>query len=307
MTNPRADGAGTRHDGGGSLDDAIVRAHHDLLDALDFEVLGDDRFRATSERSRFGRTFGGQLLAQALHAAAATVTDQEPASLHAYFVRSGDTDEPLDIAVTRVRDGRSLSIRQVEITQDGQTLMTAIASFHTNPTEPELVPAPPTTPRPDELPVLQDWVHEAPPELAERSRTWVDRPPPLDVRIGEPLYFLGGPHTTGARSHWMRLPVPVDGGPSFQAALLAYASDYFLLDMAFRSHPSAAPIADLVGLSLDHAIWIHRPVNFDRWHLHTQELLAMSGERGLVRGSIHDDDGHLVASVTQEVLVRSAR
>jgi len=289
---------------GGSLASDILRAHHDLLAALDFEVLDDDRFRATSERSRFGRTFGGQLLAQAFHAAARTVTGQDPDSLHAYFVRSGRIDEPLDLAVTRVRDGRSLSIRSVEISQDGATLMTAIASFHANPEGPELVVERPPVPAPDELPSLQSWVPGQPAERLASAQTWVDRPPPLDIRIGEPPYFLGGPHTGGLRSHWMRLPCPTGGGPDLHAALLTYASDYFLLDMAFRSRPDAAPMSDLMGVSLDHTVWIHRPVRFDRWHLHTQELLALSGERALVRGSIHDEDGHLVASAAQEVLVR---
>jgi acyl-CoA thioesterase-2 len=90
-------------------------------------------------------------------------------------------------------------------------------------------------------------------------------------------------------------------------ALLAYASDYFLLDMAFRSFPEAVTPARLTGLSVDHAIWIHRPVDFSKWHVHTQETLALSGQRGLVRGSIHDQSGRLVASVAQEVLVRVNR
>jgi acyl-CoA thioesterase-2 len=185
--------------------------------------------------------------------------------------------------------------------------MTATASFHADAAGPELPAALPEVPAPDALPPLQDWVPGAPADRAEQSRTWVDRPPPLDIRIGEAPCFLGGAHAATPRSHWMRLPSPVEGDPSLHAALLAYASDYFLLDMAFRADPAARPVAALMGLSLDHAIWIHRPVRFERWHLHTQELLALTGERGLVRGSVHDADGHLVASVAQEVLVRELR
>jgi acyl-CoA thioesterase-2 len=102
----------------------------------------------------------------------------------------------------------------------------------------------------------------------------------------------------------MRLPRAVGDDPVLHAALLAYASDYLLLDMAFRSHPEGGASTQFTGFSLDHALWFHRPVRFDRWHLHTQETLAISGHRGLVRGAVHDTDGHLVATAVQEVLIR---
>ena len=105
----------------------------------------------------------------------------------------------------------------------------------------------------------------------------------------------------------MRLPRDVGDDPLLHTALLAYASDYLLLDMAFRSYPKQVPNAPFTGFSLDHSLWLHHPVRFDRWHLHTQETLAISGHRGLIRGAIHDADGHLVASVMQEVLVRPLR
>jgi acyl-CoA thioesterase-2 len=105
----------------------------------------------------------------------------------------------------------------------------------------------------------------------------------------------------------MRVAGEVGDDALLHTALLAYASDFFLLDMAYRAHPE--PVADtaFVGWSLGHALWLHRPVRFDGWHLHTQETLAIAGHRGLVRGAIHDLDGRLVASVSQEVLVRPAQ
>jgi acyl-CoA thioesterase-2 len=289
-----------------TLEDAIRSAHDDLLRALRLEPIGDDRFRAGCEAGRFDRIFGGQLLAQALVAAGATVTDQEPDSLHAYFTGAGTVDQPVELSVARVREGRSLSVRRVEITQEGRPLLAAIASFHSNPSGPELVTLPRSAPRPQEVPVLQDWAAVAPSPLEATARVWIDRPPPLELRMGEPPYFMGGASQPGTRSHWMRLVRDVED-TCLQAALLAYASDYFLLDMAFRSFPEAATAARLTGLSVDHVIWIHRPVDFAKWHLHTQETLALSGQRGLVRGSIHDQTGRLVASVAQEVLVRVNR
>jgi acyl-CoA thioesterase-2 len=147
-------------------------------------------------------------------------------------------------------------------------------------------------------------VRALPPDLWQHSRSWVDQPPPLELRIGEPPTFLGGHAAAGPRAHWMRLPRDVGDDPGLHAALLVYASDYLLLDMAFRSHPEQYTPGTVTGFSIDHAVWVHRPVRFDRWHLHTQETLAITGHRGLVRGAIHDADGRLVASVVQEVLVR---
>jgi acyl-CoA thioesterase-2 len=268
--------------------------------------LGGERFRVVSEPGRFARIFGGQVIAQALLAASATVTGKDPQSLHAYFVEAGTPEQPLEIAVERVRDGRSMSMRRVTVVQGDRTLLVVMASFHTNPASPELADPPPTVPGPDQLPRLQDWVHDAAPELRPGARTWVEQPPPLDLRIGEAPTFLGGRPAAGTRSHWMRLPRDVGDDPVLHAALLAYASDYLLLDMAFRSYPEQLASTAFNGFSLDHALWFHRPVRFDGWHLYTQETLAISGHRGLIRGTIHDADGHLVASAMQEELIRPA-
>jgi acyl-CoA thioesterase II len=287
-----------------SLEGAILDSLDGLLQALALEPLGGDRFRVAAEPGRFDRVFGGQTVAQALLAASATVTGKEPHSLHAYFVEAGTPGQPLDLMVDRVRDGRSVSTRRVAAMQGERPLLTLMASFHVNPTAPERADPPPAVPGPGELPLLQDWVRDVPPELVPSSRSWVEQPPPLELRIGEAPHFLGGQPADGSRSHWMRLPRGVGGDPLLHTALLAYASDYLLLDMVFRSHPQRYTPTGFTGFSLDHAVWLHRPVRFDRWHLHTQQTLALSGHRGLVRGTIHDADGHLVASVVQEVLVR---
>jgi acyl-CoA thioesterase-2 len=289
------------------LDRAILESLDHLLRALELEPVGGDHFRVLGEPGRFDRVFGGQTVAQALLAASATVDGKDPHSLHAYFVEAGTPEEPLDLAVDRVRDGRSMATRRVTVKQGERPLLVAMASFHTNPPEPEVADPPPAVPGPDELPRLQDWVHDLPPELLGPSRYWIEQPPPLDLRLGELLNFLGGARATGPRSHWMRVPRAVGDDPLLHSALLAYASDYFLLDMAYRSHPETFPAGSFTSFSVDHAIWFHRPARFDHWHLHTQETIALSGHRGLVRGAIHDPDGHLVATVMQEVLVRPAR
>jgi acyl-CoA thioesterase-2 len=286
------------------LDAAIHSSLDSLLAALVLEPLGDDRFRATSERGRFDRLFGGQQLAQAFMAASATVEDKDPHSLHAYFVEGGTPEEPIDLVVERVRDGRSMSTRRVALLQGPRTLLTAIASFHANPETPAMPSSLPDAPHPDELPRLQEWVHRMPDESRPTGMTWVDVPPPLDMRIGEPPTFLGGSQSAGDRPHWMRVPRDVGSDPALHAALLAYASDYFLLDMVFRTHPEEIAHGTWSGSSLDHSVWIHRPVRFDQWHLHNQRTLGIVGHRGLVQGTLHDEEGRLVATVMQEVLAR---
>jgi acyl-CoA thioesterase-2 len=287
-----------------ALEKSILESLDTLERALQFERLGYNRFRATNERDRFGRIFGGQLLAQAMYAASKTVDDHAPHSLHAYFVQTGAPDTPVDIVVTPVRDGRSMATRQVTLAQGDRPLLTALASFHTNPPEPELARPPLDAPPPGDVPLLQHWVDRASAEMRPRAQTWIDVPPAVEMRIAEPTNFLGGKQTPGPRSHWMRLPRPIGADPALHSAMLTYASDYLLLDMALRNHPQPADYASIAAVSLDHAIWLHRPVSFDEWHLYTQEAVAIDGHRALVRGTIRTAAGHAVASTSQEVLIR---
>ncbi len=281
------------------LDAAISASLDDLLQALTMDVVSEDRFAVPTEASElFGRIYGGQLLAQAVVGAGATVDGKQVHSLHATFVKAGAPGRPIEVRVTRVRDGRSMAARQVSLLQEDEPLLVALVSFHDNGIEPEVGPPVPQVAPPEETPLLQQWAHD------ESGRHWVDHPPPLDIRMSEAPTFLGGNGTSQSRSHWMRLPRPVGGDPLLHAALLAYGSDFFLMDMIFRAHPAGLGPGRANGFTVDHAIWFHRPAQFDRWHLHTQEAVAIVGDRGLARGTIHHQDGRLVATVMQEVLVR---
>lgn len=287
---------------GTALEQSVLASLDTLEQALNLRSLGGNRFQASNERDRFGRIFGGQLLAQAVYAASTTVDGHPPQSLHAYFVQTGASDVGVDIAVEAVRDGRSMSTRQVTVMQGDRVLLTALASFHSNPAEPELGAPDLDVPAPHNTPLLQHWARRAPPAVRASAQTWIDVPPAVEMRIAEPTNFLGGRQSAGPRSHWMRLPRAVDD--ALHPALLAYASDYLLLDMALRNHPEPADYATIAAVSLDHSLWLHRPVRFDQWHLYTQETAALAGHRALIRGSIRDAAGHLVASTSQEVLIR---
>ncbi len=283
---------------------AILVSVDGLLRALDLQRLGSDRFKVRSEPARTSaHVYGGQLLAQALVAAAATVAGKDPHALHATFVKAGTPGRSLELAVDRVRDGRSMSTRQVTVLEEGRPLLVALVSFHNNGTEPDVASSAPEMAPPEAVPLLQHWAHELALEQRHQGRHRIEQPPPIEFRMSEAPAFLGGPSASTTRSHWMRVPSDVGDDQLLHTALLAYASDFFLMDMVFRAHPAGAGPGRSNGLSLDHAIWFHRPVRFDRWHLYTQEALAIVGDRGLVRGTIHDDDGRLAATVMQEILV----
>lgn len=283
-----------------AIDDSLAR----ILAALPFTAGDDGRFAVRAERGRFDRMFGGQMLAQAIVAANATAPGRTPQSIHAFFLESGRPAEDIEVDVRHLRDGRSMATRQVDITQDGRLLLSALTAFNETPAAPlDVAPAMPEVAAPEDTPTLQQWAAQAPAELADLAGVWIETPPPLEMRMAEALSFMGGAPAAGTRSHWMRLPRPLDD-PALEAALLAYASDYFLVDMAFRSRTESFSIAQR-GTSVDHAMWFHRPVHFDRWHLHTQETVMLADDRALVRGSMHDVDGHLVATALQEVLIRA--
>jgi acyl-CoA thioesterase-2 len=284
----------------------ILGSLDSLLAALDLEPMGRDRFRAHSENTRFDRIFGGQVMAQALVAASTTVEGKALHSLHAYFVEAADTSNALDLTVDRVRDGRSISTRRVTVLQGGRVVLTLIASFQLIPplsTGEDLSSV--TTSEPQD-PRLQDWARRAPADLRKLTQPWIDIPPPVEMRIDQPPSFFGGERSEAPRTHFMRLPRDVGSDRSLHAAFLVYASDYLLLDMVYRAAPERYR-PDFVGVSLDHSVWLYRPVRFDRWHRYTQELVGFVDGRGLIRGTICDQDGRLVAHVMQEALVRPSR
>jgi acyl-CoA thioesterase-2 len=279
---------------------AIDASLDELLDALELHPFDDHRFTIEpSDTTRASRVFGGRLLAQALVGASSTVVGKDVQSLHAAFVRAGTPGAALTVEVKALRDGGSMATREVAVLEQGEPLLVAIASFGNLHPGHEIAPLKPDATPPAAMPSLQDWAREVP-----GATHWIDHPPAAELRLPEAPSFLSGITESSTRSHWMRLPRSVGEEHDLNAALLAYASDFFLMDMIFRVHPDTLGPGRANGFSLDHAIWFHRPVRFDDWHLHTQEVVALVGDRGLARGTIHDAEGRCVASVAQEVLLR---
>ncbi|MGD9792032.1 MAG: acyl-CoA thioesterase [Acidimicrobiia bacterium] len=275
-----------------------------LVAALTLTSTGTDRFLAPNELPRFPRIFGGQLLAQAIMAAGLTTPGIAPASIHGYFLEPGSYDQPIDIAVERLRSGRSMFIRQVTLAQGDRTLLVALVALHDNPAGPVADRSAAFDVGPEELVTVEQWVQRTNEADHPLARQWVTFPPPFDIRLGEPLTIFGGPNREHPRPQWMRPAHDVAPDPLLHAALLAYASDFFLVDIVFRSHPDEARMPDYLGTTIDHSIWFHRPSRLDGWFVHTQQAVDVVGHRGLAHGAIHDSAGRLMATVMQDVLTR---
>jgi acyl-CoA thioesterase II len=280
-----------------------------LIAQLDLEPLELNLFRGQSADLGGRSVFGGQVVGQALVAAARTAEDRVAHSLHAYFLLPGDTAAPIVYEVDRIRDGRSFSARRVQAIQHGRPILSMIASFHVD--EPGLdhqaqmpeVPAPELLSPMHEL--REEWLAEAG-DVPERLRQMMRRPPPIEFRPVEPWNPLKPTPAKPSQSCWFKAVDKVPDSPILHRCLLAYASDYNLLPTALLPHGRSWLSGGTIVASLDHAMWFHRPARIDEWLLYVMDSPSAQGARGLARGLIFDRRGALVASVAQEGLMREA-
>jgi acyl-CoA thioesterase-2 len=261
----------------------------DFATLMTLEPHGPDVLVGICEPVVWERVYGGQVVAQALRAAAHTVgTDHHIHSLHGYFVRAGVVAEPIRFEVDRTRNGRSFSTRRVVARQSGGAICTIEASFQRHEDEADVVlhRPPPGIPPVDEL-------------------TSVNWGPLLDRRS----FRVGDGEGAGA---WLRVNADLGDDPVLQACALAYASDDMPTEAAVAAHPRAVPAGPenyeaFMAATLDHAVWFHRPLRADDWHVHTLQGQGLTGGRGLALGRVYDREGLHVATVAQEVVVREMR
>jgi acyl-CoA thioesterase II len=279
-----------------------------VLAVLDVQPDGQTRadvFLGTSYRPPWGRIFGGQVLAQSLMAAARTVDPARPVhSLHAYFLRAGDPDAPISFEVERLRDGRSFSARRTQAIQRGKPILSMISSFQQPVDGLDHQLEMPAVPGPDELPTLEDLFGHL--KIPSLQHLLASRP--IDMRhVDGPLYLEPGPEPVAHQAVWLRAAGAMPDDALLHTALLAYASDYTLLESVVRRHGLSWANAGMKTASLDHAMWFHRWARADEWLLYVQESPSASGARGLGLGRIFTADGMLVASTAQEGMMRLPR
>ncbi|WP_030908190.1 acyl-CoA thioesterase II [Streptomyces sp. NRRL F-5126] len=284
-----------------------------LLGLLDLERIEQDIFRGASHSSVVPRVFGGQVAAQALVAAGRTVPgDRAAHSLHSYFLRPGDPGAPIVYTVDRIRDGRSFTTRRVVAVQHGQPIFHLSTSFQQHEEGLDHQSEMPAAPDPESLPSGTELL----PRYADDSildPAVVDRL--LEVRAAVDLRYVQEPPwaTVGRprepRSQvWFRTNGKLADDPLLHVCLATYVSDMTLLDSVLLAHGRGGwAVGDIVGASLDHAMWFHRPFRADEWLLYDQESPSSSGGRGLGQARIYTRDGRLAISVIQEGVMRVPR
>ncbi|MEQ1670775.1 MAG: acyl-CoA thioesterase II [Hyphomicrobium sp.] len=276
-----------------------------LIGTLTLERLEDNLFRGVEAGVGWQRVYGGQVLGQALAAAAATVGDDRAIhSLHGYFLLAGDPDHAIVYDVERIRDGGSFTTRRVKALQHGRAIFSMSASFHKHEDGFEHQSTMPDVPPPEALPSAQDLISGMMAHLPENMRAYWKRAHPIDVRIVDPSRYTSREPRPAQQSVWLKTNGRLPETPHLHQATLAYASDFTLLDTALVAHGKLLFDRDIQLASLDHAMWFHRPFRADDWLLYVQDSPTASGARGYCRGAIYDRSGALVASTVQEGLMR---
>jgi acyl-CoA thioesterase-2 len=278
-----------------------------LLAALDLTDTGartsEDIFTGISQWQPQGRVFGGQVLAQSLVAAMRTIGDDRFVhSMHGYFLRPGDVEQPITFSVDRIHDGRSFSTRRTQAYQGGLPILSMIASFQSaDDGLAHQVAMPEGLPQPESLPSAAETLAGIDHPIAD---AWANGRA-FDMRhVPSPVYFsVEGEHTPH-QAVWLKAKDRLPDDENLHRAALAYASDYSILEPIMRGHGVAWATPGLKAASLDHAMWFHRFGRVDEWLLYVQESPTAGGGRGLSLGRIFTRDGLLLASVAQEGMVR---
>ncbi|MCL5041882.1 MAG: acyl-CoA thioesterase II [Gammaproteobacteria bacterium] len=277
----------------------------DLVSLLALEKIEENLFRGGSQDLGFKQLFGGQVLGQALSAASQTVVeDRHVHSVHGYFLRAGDATLPIVYQVDPLRDGGSFTTRRVQAIQKGKPIFTLICSFQGDEEGYSHQASMPEVQGPEDLlnetelsRKYQHLIHES-----VREKVLLDKP--IEIRPVERFNPFNPSPAEPVRHMWFRADGNLPDDPQVHRYLLAYASDFHLLGTAMLPHAISSWSKDMQVASLDHSVWYHRPLRMDDWLLYAMDSPSACGSRGLSRGQIFNRAGELVASVTQESLMR---
>jgi acyl-CoA thioesterase-2 len=278
----------------------------DLIKVMTLERLEMNLFRGESRDIGSPQVFGGQVLGQALAAATATAEDRVVHSLHAYFLRRGDFKSPIVYEVDRALDGKHFSSRRVVAIQHGRQIFNMSASFQSAEAGLDHQTPMPQVPPPDSLRDMESYYHELTDQLPAAARRILEQKRPFEFRPVQAPDHLRRAKSPPLKYIWFRAVDRLPEDEALHRSLLAYVSDFHLLDTALKPHGISMVTPQLVIASIDHALWFHRSVRVDDWLLYAIDSPSASGARGFTRGSVFARDGRLVASAAQEGLIRVA-
>lgn len=272
----------------------------EILGLLKLEQIGEDRYRGQSHFMGSPNVFGGQVVAQSLHAAYMTVPERRVHSLHSMFLLPGNHRMPIEYDVERVRDGGSFTTRRVVAYQEGRRIFVMAASFQT--VEEGLSHQRPAPDVPD--PETLSSSIEATWKKLNASGKRPFNPVPVDFRAVRDGDLLGGGKGHPEKMVWTRTPLALPDDTLAHETLFAYVSDYGFLSTSLQPHNIVLGDPKLQIASLDHTIWFHRPFRMDEWLLFEMESPNASGGRGLCFAYVYNQKRELIATMAQEGLIR---
>jgi acyl-CoA thioesterase II len=278
----------------------------DLIKVMTLEQLETDLFRGESRDIGSPQVFGGQVLGQALVAATATADNRLVHSLHAYFLRRGDFNSPIVYEVDRALDGTHFSSRRVIAIQHGRQIFNMSASFQSAESGLDHQIPMPDVPPPEDLPDLESQYRAVMDQLPPVARRVLGQKRPFEFRLAGESDLLRSEKSAPVKHIWFRAVDKLADDEALHRGLLAYVSDFHLLDTSLKPHGVHLTSTKMVIASIDHAMWFHRSVRVDDWLLYVIDSPSASGARGFTRGSVFARDGRLVASSAQEGLIRVA-
>ncbi|TSD98149.1 acyl-CoA thioesterase II [Skermania sp. ID1734] len=274
-----------------------------LLDLLDLSQTDEDLFVGKHPAQVGSRTFGGQLISQAIVAAGRTVGEGRPLhALNAHFIRGGDVKADIEYRVARQRDGRAFANRMVTAYQNGHELFVMLAAFQDWTKGLEHAVAVPVVPYPEALPPLGDHFVG----YEEKLQMFVNALKPIDMRYAnDPAWIMKDAGETLTHNRvWMRADGELPEDPLIHIATMGYSSDTTVLDSIITTHGLSWGHDRIVAATVNHSMWVHRPFRFDDWALYATESPVAAGSRGLATGRYFSRDGELLATVVQEGLIR---
>jgi len=288
-------------------DECTLKEHvlSELLELLKLEKIEENIFRGSSQDLGFGNIFGGQVLGQALSAASQTVTDERSAhSLHAYFLRPGDPAMPIVYSVDCIRDGKSFTTRRIVAIQKGRAIFSMSASFKVSETGFEHQMEMPEVEGPEGFVSELEMARSVEDKIPSTIRNQILCDKPIEIRPVNPVDPFLPEKEAPMRYVWFKAIGTMPDDMAVHQYMLAYASDFGLVGTSLYPHGYTFWDPRLQVASLDHAMWFHRDFRMDDWLLYVCSSPSASRALGFNHGHIFSRDGKLVASTTQEGLIR---